>query len=69
MIDTVRGSASSALTEIDKILHRFHGQRLSGEPTALGTILVEANEDGIAALSKSEHVKAVLRDQPIAQVS
>ncbi len=69
VIDEVRRSASQSLTEIDEILARFDGRRLSDTPTALGTIIVETNAEGIAALAKSEHVKAVLQDQPVSRVS
>jgi len=68
-IDALRRSASMALVDIDEILARFGGRRLSDAPTALGTIIVETNAEGIAALAKSEHVKAVMQDQPVSRVS
>jgi hypothetical protein len=68
-IGEIRDSASAALSEIDAILARFDGRRLSDAPTALGTIMVETSAEGMAALSKSQHVKAILQDQPITRVS
>jgi hypothetical protein len=68
-IDEIRRSASQALPEIDEILTRYDGRRLSDAPTALGTITVETTAEGIAALSESQHVKAVLQDQPVTRVS
>jgi len=68
-IDEIRSSASKGLAEIDEILTRYDGRRLSDTPTALGTVTVETTAEGIAALSESEHVKAVLQDQPVTRVS
>src|ERR1017187_7218457 len=69
VIDEMRDSASPALSEIDGILMRFDGRRLSQAPTALGTIAVESNPAGIAALSKSGYLKPTLEDQPVSRVS
>jgi len=67
-IQQIRGGAMDALSEIDQILAPFDGRRLSGKPTALGTITVESNPAGIVALANSSRVKAILEDQPISQV-
>jgi len=64
----MRSSASAALGEIDEILKRFNGRRLSEQPSALGTLAVETTVAGISALTESDHVKAILDDQPIALV-
>ncbi|SRR5712692_7188798 len=63
-IEAVRQSAEQALGEIDGILARFDGRRLA-DVNALGSISVETTARGIAALAASEHVKAILEDQPI----
>jgi len=68
VIDEVRNSTSKSLQEIDAILTRFNGHRISKIPTAIGTIAVETTPAGIAALSKSDLVKAILPDQPISRV-
>ena len=65
IIDEIRRSANEALPEIDKILERFEGKRLANEVNALGAIPVEATAAGIVALAASNHVKAILEDQPI----
>lgn len=63
-IEAIRQSAEQALVDIDGILARFKGKRLANVD-ALGCIPVEATAPGIAALAASEHVKAILEDQPI----
>jgi hypothetical protein len=68
IIDEIRSLASHALPKIDVILTRFDGRRLSEAPTALGTIAVESTPAGIAALSESEDVKAILQDQPVSRL-
>ena len=65
-IEEMRGAAVEALDEIDNILRPFGGRRLSDKPpTALGTISIESNPAGIAALAESGFVRAILEDQPI----
>ena len=54
--------------EVDGVLGRFDGKRLGDGVTALGTVLVEATPAGILALSESQHVDAVLEDQPLVQL-
>jgi hypothetical protein len=61
----VRDSAGEVLKYIDEILDRFNGHRLAAKPNALGYIAVETTPAGIRALANSEHVRAVLEDQPI----
>src|SRR2546426_9371482 len=63
-VEAVRQSAEQDLGEIDGILERFDGRRLA-DVNALGSIPVETTARGIAALAASEHVKAILEDQPI----
>jgi hypothetical protein len=61
-----RLASSRVMEDIDGILERFDGRRLS-QPTALGTIVVESTPPGIAALCASEYVKAILQDQPLSR--
>lgn len=68
IVDEVRSQASKALPKIDIILTRFDGRRLSETPPALGTIAIERTPAGIAALSESDYVNAILQDQPISGV-
>ena len=67
-IQQVREASRSALPHIDLILERHHGKRLSDDIDALGSITVETTAEGIRDLSASEHVKAILEDQPIFQI-
>jgi hypothetical protein len=64
-VNELRDAVAPALQEIDEILDRFGGRRLSDQPTALGTVAVEATPAGIAALANSDYVKVILEDQPI----
>ena len=64
-IDAARRSAQSTLADIDAILKRWGGKRLSDAPDALGAIVVQTTRGGITALAKSGHVKAILEDQSV----
>ena len=64
-IEAMRTSAEQALGDIDELLERFGGKRLSERPNALGSIPVETTAAGINALAASEWVKAILEDQAI----
>ena len=61
-IEAIRKSAEQALGDIDNTLERFNGKRLSENPDALASILVEATAAGINALAESEKVRAILED-------
>jgi len=65
VIEAIRKSAEPALVDIDGILERFDGKRLATNVDALGCIPVETTAAGITALAASDHVKAILEDQPI----
>lgn len=64
----LRDSLGSAVREIDEILERVGGRRLSQQPSALGTLAIETTTKGIAALVESDYVKTIVDDQPIALV-
>lgn len=64
-VAAVRDAAEAALPDLDRILERHQGRRLADHADALGCVPVEATADGISALAQSEHVKAILEDQPI----
>lgn len=68
-IEEVREVSRSFLPEIDQILARYDGKRLSEDVDALGSITVESTAEGIKALADSDHVKAILEDQSIFQFS
>ena len=65
-IAATRQSAEHALREVDRILERYHGERLAAHPDVLGTVAVEAPVEAIDALAASKEVKAILEDQRIA---
>jgi hypothetical protein len=68
-IEAVRQASEPALRDIDKILERYKGTRLATRADVLGSIPVETTPAGISALASSEHVKAILEDQPIRLLS
>lgn len=63
LIAEIREAASAALGDVDRILGRFGGRRLSEEPDNFGSITVEASAKGLRALAESERVRVVLEDQ------
>jgi hypothetical protein len=67
-LSNARSSASVALQEIDEVLERFDGRRLSDQPSALVTVAVETTASGISALVASDRVKAIMDGQPLALV-
>lgn len=67
-IDTLRKGMEPALAEVDRILERHRGKRLTHEIDALGSVPVETTLAGITALAASEFVKAILEDQPLVRV-
>jgi hypothetical protein len=68
-IEAARRASEPGLREIDKILERHRGTRLATHADALGSIPVETTAAGVSALASSEHVKAILEDQPISLLS
>ena len=64
-IEAMRKAAEPVLTDIDRIIERFGGKRLTLGVNALGSIPVETTASGINALATLDHVKAILEDQPI----
>ena len=68
MIDAVRQSAETAFPEIDEVLRRFDGKRLSDNASALGSIPIETTAAGIKALATLDQVKTILEDQPVSSL-
>jgi hypothetical protein len=62
---SARQRVESALPDIDQVLEKFGGKRLSGEMDALGAVSVETTAAGVRGLTSLECVKAVLEDQGI----
>jgi hypothetical protein len=61
--------ATELLPEIDNILRRHHGKRLTEDVDALGTIYIETTPAGLFAVAECDKVKAVLEDQEISLLS
>jgi hypothetical protein len=68
-IESTRRSSETSLPEIDSILERFSGKRLTQNVNALASILVETTPAGIRALAESGRVSAIIEDQPISSMS
>ena len=64
MIPCLTFAAKSLFACVRRDLERFDGKRLANVD-ALGCIPVEITASGVLALAASEHVKAILEDQPI----
>jgi hypothetical protein len=61
----MRQQVESALPEIDHLLDRFGGERLSSGVDALGAVAVETTAAGIRGLTSLRSVRAVLEDQDV----
>jgi hypothetical protein len=64
-VKNVRRAVHSVLPDIDRILKRHRGHRLESDVDALGAVPVVTTAAGINALTASEHVRAILEDQPV----
>jgi hypothetical protein len=62
----IQAAAAPALAEVDHLLERSGGRRLAPGPDLFGSIPVEAPASALLALAVSEHVRAILEDQPLA---
>jgi hypothetical protein len=69
LLEHKREAARALLPEIDRILARHNGRRLSEDVDALGSITVETTAAGIKALAASGQVKTILEDQPVYKLS
>lgn len=69
LLKSVRQTAAKALPEIDEVLARYDGKRLSKTPDALGAVLVETTAEGITALADMDAVKTILENQSISALS
>ncbi|NLE44898.1 MAG: hypothetical protein GX620_09270 [Chloroflexi bacterium] len=62
-VKAVQESAERALSELDEVLARYGGSRLSERPDALGAMPVETTPAGVRALARSRQVRAIMEDQ------
>jgi hypothetical protein len=63
--EAIQTAAAPALAEVDRLLERSGGRRLAPGPDLFGSIPVEAPASALLALAGSEHVRAILEDQPL----
>lgn len=59
-------STQELLPQVDVILGKHHGKRLSPMPDAFGSVAVESTPAGILELAKQSWTKAIMEDQRIA---
>jgi hypothetical protein len=63
--EAIRTAAAPALAEVDRLLERSGGRRLAPGPDLFGSVPIEAPVSALLALAGSEHVRALLEDQPL----
>jgi hypothetical protein len=63
--EAIQAAAAPAVAEVDRLLQRSGGRRLAPGPDLFGSIPVEAPASALLALAGSEHVRALLEDQPV----
>jgi hypothetical protein len=69
LLDTIGRSTEKHLPEIDAVLSRYGGQRLADRANVPGYIPVETTSNGIYALAKLPHVKAIIENQAISSLT
>jgi len=65
LAESIQNAAAPALAEVDRLLERSGGRRLRQGPDLFGSVPVEAPASTLLALAGSEHVRALLEDQPL----
>jgi hypothetical protein len=63
--EAIQAAGMAPVEEVDRLLERSGGRRLAPGPDLFGSIPVEAPAAALLALAGSEHVRALLEDQPI----
>ena len=66
--ETIRTAATAAFAEVDRLLERSGGRRLAPSPDLFGSIPVEAPASALLALAGSDHIRALLEDQPLSLI-
>ncbi|MFI5459380.1 MAG: hypothetical protein ACHRXM_28480 [Isosphaerales bacterium] len=62
---SIQAAATAAVAEVDRLLEHSGGRRLAPGPDLFGSIRVEAPASAVLVLAGSEHVRALLEDQPL----
>ena len=68
-IEAIAQSNEKLLPEIDSLLARHEGKRLSAKADLMACIPVETTPAGINALAESEYVQSIFEDQAISLLS
>jgi hypothetical protein len=55
----------AAVREVDAVLARVGGRRVSKRPNVLGYVTVDTTPAGVRALASCEAVRGVIEDQPV----
>jgi hypothetical protein len=63
--EAIQTAASEALAEVDRLLERSSGRRLTPGPDLFGAVPVEAPASALLELAESEYVRALLEDQSL----
>jgi hypothetical protein len=63
--EAIQTAAAPAMAEVDRLLEGSGGHRLAPGPDLFGSIPIEAPASVLLALAGSEHVRALLEDQPL----
>lgn len=64
-LQEIAEATAPLLAEIDRVLALHQGERLASKADALGCVPVATTPEGIHALADSDHVQAILEDQPV----
>jgi hypothetical protein len=60
-----RRGDTTALHEIDAVIERHGGRRLSASLSGIGTVVVECTAGSLHALAELDRVKTIVEDQPL----
>ena len=60
-----RQAALAVMPQVARVLGKHGGTLMQTEPSALGTIVVEASPAGARAIADLPEIEAVMEDQPI----
>jgi hypothetical protein len=65
MIEAIKRLNEHRFLEIDELLGRYGGQRLTQQANTLGSVAIETTADGVEAIANLDWVSAVIEDQSI----
>jgi hypothetical protein len=65
MIEATKRLNERRFHEIDELLTRYGGQRLTQRANTLGSVAIETTADGVEAIANLDWVSAVIEDQSI----